>query len=1165
MATLTPEKEDTLNPGQQDWDHKVQSQSGTGSALSEAEKSAFSDIEGKFDSSTANPEREDANIASLRNSEESGKKKESAKYEKLKLANKQKLGINLIKKKGPLGFIGAILIGGGGVFSALLSPGLAIVQIKEAIMDDLNDAVAAMDVRMQHIVRAKMKKTTTGFCTKSASFRCKYRNMSAKQIEKLRKAGITVETDGKTKTGRYRVKSLMSIDPKTGSPDTTKKITAKDFTNTYNKDPRFRERMHTSWSPRWKSINDSTGKANAKKFGWARHRNLNAQSEEEVRKQYNDAVKDGIQDSEGRQSVRKITDEDGKVKYVDAEGKTVTTTNANGETVDADPNEVDKELEKVKKADGSGLKKGIGHISSGANSLIGLQQQTCKWMRKLKLIGMASRNAKYIQLMRYFVPFANTADSIKDGSATPAAVASLGAMITSADMRKLIPASEDAANQQSSVLGSLGKEITGSQADPDEQVKNPHYGDDAFDSATIKASLHGASPTKLDSRESTASLTGGMGGKLTGISNKIANTPGVDVAHCNLYENPLVTGATLVLSLALTVGTGGGNLAVTAAKGAAMMVVGLAIDAFIDSTLNSLMKGDLFNADSARGLDAGNGLFTGGAALTSSLASARGMNPISTEGEIKGYQQVATTIKNQNYELDKIAAADTPFDIYNKASFVGSMAWSLAPVARTSSKSVASMISLPVDLLATAFRWTSPYANAATPSDISRFQKNNDDPVYKDMNLQGSDLMGNIRFGMTDDQLNADPDQVASWMIDARQVDSNTGEVLKTCDALQHAIDMEPNPQALAMMRDTDSVVDVASTEGTLASADPSKPYPNEKGEKVYNGINSYAKTGLSEAKCDEAAERDVRTYAHFLRYCRYGPDDGRTANFGDGDGGDEEGNVLGGLSWRSWQSDGRECLKSKACKPGDNPNGTDTLSDTQYKNFCRPSYYDIYAVYTMDKLVEESFDQEDNEGDGETTKTEDNGALVTGEAKELARQVANNSNIEFVNPATKTALLKFADTGEATNSCGQKFAINSLLSGVLLTNAKKYKIYVNNFGFQSDRTSCDSGQHPKGNAVDLNGIKELSGGGAGGTSWGSITYTANDVKVITQYATDWMDALASKEPTRGRSGQLGCGGYNLIKVKKPAWKGADGNLHFDDSCDHLHIDVGDRVDNTKI
>ena len=178
------------------------------------------------------------------------------------------------------------------------------------------------------------------------------------------------------------------------------------------------------------------------------------------------------------------------------------------------------------------------------------------------------------------------------------------------------------------------------------------------------------------------------------------------------------------------------------------------------------------------------------------------------------------------------------------------------------------------------------------------------------------------------------------------------------------------------------------------------------------------------------------------------------------------------------------------------------------------------------------------------------------------ACSLLNNPNVVLVQQGTKDGLKKICETGHATNSCGQDFTINPLLINTITTLSSKYKVWLNNFGFKEDRYSCDSGQHPKGNAIDLNGIEILNGGGrAGGDSWGGLNYSASQVPVIQAYASDWLAALP---PDRGGVGQKGCGGG---RDSNPAFNptfpagsvNVNGAAFFDDSCDHLHIDIRNR------
>lgn len=309
---------------------------------------------------------------------------------------------------------------------------------------------------------------------------------------------------------------------------------------------------------------------------------------------------------------------------------------------------------------------------------------------------------------------------------------------------------------------------------------------------------------------------------------------------------------------------------------------------------------------------------------------------------------------------------------------------------------------------------------------------------------------------------------------------------------------------------------------------------------------------------------KDVRTYAHWLRFCRYGDDEGRQVQIGDGD--ELDGKVgftklvFSGIATHEYISDGRECLKSNTCSPDQDPNGASWSQDPgnwggeeAMRKRCRPPQYDIYSVYFMDRSVEEGLDQDDNEEDSD---------LADGDTRELARKLADHEHMSWQNgQVTPNLLREFADTGKAVNFCGQEFAPDKLMLQVMLKQLDTYTIVGNNIGFKGDRfLDCDDGMHPKGKAIDINQISAREGPNKGKSTGATITFgSSEEVSLITEFAIDWIDAAGKEDKRAGRSGQIGCGGYNLLNKRKPEWEGADGNLHFDDDCNHLHIDVGQR------
>jgi hypothetical protein len=250
-----------------------------------------------------------------------------------------------------------------------------------------------------------------------------------------------------------------------------------------------------------------------------------------------------------------------------------------------------------------------------------------------------------------------------------------------------------------------------------------------------------------------------------------------------------------------------------------------------------------------------------------------------------------------------------------------------------------------------------------------------------------------------------------------------------------------------------------------------------------------------------------------------------------------------------------------KYCVNRDDPWGSTSIAAEEMTD--EPRWYtgekcvDVTTENTMSsefvgyKTIQSVIDRESGEGGSATQET------VSGDARALAKQVANNADIEL-NDKTKTGLIKFADTGEAVNVCNATFTLDAGFLGALQTLSSKYRILVNNIGINGDRDEeyCDNGQHPKGTAVDINGI-EIKGGAK--TAWGGIRFTPQEMPIITSYANDWLAVLA---PARGGVGQKGClngarvasGGFSV--TPPPGATGINGNLNFVDECDHLHIDA---------
>ncbi len=192
------------------------------------------------------------------------------------------------------------------------------------------------------------------------------------------------------------------------------------------------------------------------------------------------------------------------------------------------------------------------------------------------------------------------------------------------------------------------------------------------------------------------------------------------------------------------------------------------------------------------------------------------------------------------------------------------------------------------------------------------------------------------------------------------------------------------------------------------------------------------------------------------------------------------------------------------------------------------------------------------NDGFGNSTSsTTTSTTIPTGTAKELAQQIISSPNISFQTAQEKTDFQQIVDTGQQTG-CGGT-VISPRLLGTVLALSQKYALVL---GVVDNGHSCNSGNHPKGKAVDINGIRPLSGSLP--ATGNSINPTADHKAFISsiqptirQFYTDAIQLLSSGGG--GEMGQLQC----FTSVTAPLVNPAPGVTIFNDSCDHVHMDVG--------
>jgi hypothetical protein len=217
--------------------------------------------------------------------------------------------------------------------------------------------------------------------------------------------------------------------------------------------------------------------------------------------------------------------------------------------------------------------------------------------------------------------------------------------------------------------------------------------------------------------------------------------------------------------------------------------------------------------------------------------------------------------------------------------------------------------------------------------------------------------------------------------------------------------------------------------------------------------------------------------------------------------------------------------------------------------------YDEMFFIYTIDDSVDMMWrcvmDEEDD-----ACYDQDNGGSSGGfggqkcdSIKDCAQKVLDSPNITFPYSGPETDLNNIISTGTTPSVCSSlgNITLDPIMLDALLQLSDKYAVYINNF---NTGHGCDNWQHPKGKAIDYNGIKILTGPNAGkSTNWGNITFPA-DVSVLREYITDYMTAI-------NRRSLVGLGQIHCAGVGGTWGVSSLGNVNeFGDSCNHLHLDL---------
>jgi hypothetical protein len=656
---------------------------------------------------------------------------------------KQKITMKgLLKRKGPLAAILTVLLGGGGAFSILLTPGIGIVQLKEILVGDLNDQVAAVDTRTTAMWKTRLQsiQVGAGVCSNMVQIRCKFSSVSNKQVQRFKNAGFEI----KSETGAFGRQVITEMI--TPEPDKVTIKNPQDLLNWGQKNGTNSASLNKVFNPLYAGLSDAVSRKVFGKFKTGKDARLTGTTTEELEKSMADKTTGDGLDSDG--NVRPYKDAEGKEYLIDKDGTQVPAGSERYTQLVDEIKTVNANIAKGSTAGGKAVS-GVLKGSIKGVSLIGVADSACSVYNGARAVAAAAKVARAVQLVQYAMVFLSTADSIKAGDATAEEVEFAGNTLTAIDSNKTVK--------------DEGSKIVNGEL---QERENPNYGKDAFSSAGYSVAAYNDAPT-LSTASQQYMVGGGFVGTLADVLESVkAAIPGNNpAASCGVIQSWWMRGIGLGAGVVAGIGSFGGfQIASILASAAISMSL-----PFIEAMLADVIAGNVTDA-STRGTQSGDAIFAGTASLLGSMAMNRGLKPLK-KNQLQSYLTKTDEVQNKYIAQARFEAAATPFDINNQYSFLGSFARSVnIPLTKASSSFSGLASSVPA-LLSTSLASIVPRTSAATTYNEERFSKCND-ISYEELGI-AADVFCNVRYGLSNDELNLDPLKSVDYMTSRAHVNED--------------------------------------------------------------------------------------------------------------------------------------------------------------------------------------------------------------------------------------------------------------------------------------------------------------------------------------------------------------------------------------------------------
>jgi endonuclease/exonuclease/phosphatase family metal-dependent hydrolase len=645
-----------------------------------------------------------------------------------------------LKKRGPIGLI-LLLVGMGGIGMSLLSPALLLIHFNKTLTEKFNDQLAVMDYRSKLILKKQLGKSTTAGVCSPVKIKCKYRTIGPIQRKKLERAGFKLEPDENKSFGRTKP-STIEFEGRT--------ITASNLLNEAINDPNLRSALRHGYNPLLAGFSDAVAGKVFAALGLKKTKNITPSSnEEDMKKQVKDTASGeaAAKDAPGRP----IANEDGT--YSDADGKTISKSQYDGLNTAASSiaEEIDGRESLGSLAKKTALKSSIKGAFTSTALGAGAVDTACSAWNVIRVAAAAAKVYQSRQLIRYAFAFRNTADSMIAGDATPEEVSYMSKTLTSINDEG--KSATDSDGYRYAAYGDSFNPGNFIQAGSKNNLTDEEVAANEIKNETSKY-VNG----QIVQGNAMASLVGFISGDKSNAVDKADDACG----FVKSWKGQAIVWTATVGGLAAAFFTGGvsvgaGQIAQTAAMGAASVALGILAPKLID-----LAKGDVITGDE-NGNEAGNAIVSGSGALNAQMSQARALGPLKKDDAVR-YANATNTVLADYAEEDRLTRS--PFDASSKNTFLGSIVNSLAPTA--SKLSGSGGVTSIANLLPNSLKKFSTTASAKTSA--SEFESCQDHE-YKSRDL-AADPFCNLRYGIKTSSFTKDPEEVVDFMVSKGQITS---------------------------------------------------------------------------------------------------------------------------------------------------------------------------------------------------------------------------------------------------------------------------------------------------------------------------------------------------------------------------------------------------------